>query len=103
MATVGGSTVDTEAIRATHSEMKRVVESYREISKRVADITVDLQEHWVGDGRNEFESQYNRLILKIEDFGDTLQEIYDFLVDAEASYREADERLKQDLEMSTDG
>ncbi|MBQ6985887.1 MAG: WXG100 family type VII secretion target [Oscillibacter sp.] len=98
-----GSTVDTEAIQATHAEMKRVVESYREINRRVSSVTADLEEHWAGDGRNEFESQYNLLIRKIEDFGDTLQDIYEALVDAEAKYRNVDERLKQDLEISAGG
>lgn len=65
-------------------------------------ITSEVNENWVGSGNNEFQSQYRLLISKIDDFGDTLQEIYDELVKAEASYEDTDDDIRQDYKMALD-
>lgn len=93
-------TIDTAKIYATHRQIKEIVESFKTVNKDVSSITMTIEENWVGKGRNEFESQYNLLIKKIEDFGDTLQDIYDALVEAEASYETADDELRQEFVMS---
>ena len=87
--------IDTEKINATHAQISKIVARYKEVNLEVAAITQKVKENWVGKGRNEFESQYNLLIKKIDDFGDTLQEIYEALVQAEADYETSDNDLKQ--------
>ena len=87
-------TIDTAMINETHKKIKEIVSSYKDLKYKVSDTTVKLESNWVGSGRNEFESQYNLLIRKIEDFGDTLEEIYDALVEAEAEYEEQDDSLR---------
>ena len=89
--------IDTAKIYATHRQIKEIVESYKSANLEVAQITKMIKENWVGKGRNEFESQYNLLIKKIDDFGDTLQEIYDALVEAEAEYETSDDGLRQEF------
>lgn len=89
--------IDTEKIYATHQQIKELVESYKNVNFAVTQITNRIKENWVGKGRNEFESQYNLLIKKIDDFGDTLQEIYDALVEAEAEYEKSDDGLRQEF------
>lgn len=92
--------IDTQKIYEAHSKIKLIVESYKEVNKEVAEITRKVEENWVGKGRNEFESQYNLLIRKIDDFGDTLKEIYDALVEAEAEYETSDDSLRQNFVMA---
>ncbi len=92
--------IDTEKIYEAHRLIKEIVDSYKDVNKEVAEITSTIKQNWVGKGRNEFESQYNLLIRKIEDFGDTLQDIYDALVEAEAEYETADDSLRQDFVMA---
>lgn len=87
--------IDTARIYAAHSQIKEIVSAYKNVNAEVALITQKVKENWVGEGRNEFESQYNLLIKKIDDFGDTLQEIYEALVQAEADYETSDNELKQ--------
>ena len=87
--------INTKKINAAHRQIKTIVDQYRQINSEVDSITMKIKENWVGAGRNEFQSQYNLLIRKIEDFGDTLKEIYDALVQAEADYETADNDLKQ--------
>jgi WXG100 family type VII secretion target len=93
-------TIDTQQIYVAHRQIKEIVEAYKDVNKEVSDITIKIQENWVGKGRNAFESQYNQLIRKIEDFGDTLQEIYDALVQSEAEYETVDDSLRQEFVMA---
>ena len=93
--------IDTKKIYATHRQIKEIVDSFKDVNWEVSQITTTIKENWVGQGRNEFESQYNLLIKKIEDFGDTLQDIYDALVEAEAEYEAADDSLRQEFVMAS--
>ncbi len=89
--------IETAKIYETHQQIKEIVESYKTVNLEVAQITKKIKENWVGKGRNEFQSQYNLLIKKIDDFGDTLQDIYDALVEAEAEYETSDDGLRQEF------
>lgn len=95
--------IDTEKIYATHRQIKEIVESYKDVNLEVSQITKKIKENWVGKGRNEFESQYNLLIKKIDDFGDTLQDIYDALVEAEVEYETSDDGLRQEFVKAIEG
>lgn len=92
--------IDTQEIYNVHQEIKSIVDNYKIINKNVADITAKVNENWVGNGHDEFESQYNILIRKIEDFGDALQDIYDALVNAEVKYEDMDNDIRQEFEMA---
>lgn len=96
-AIICDGSIDTEKIYETHRQIKEIVESYKDVNLEVSQITKKIKENWVGKGRNEFESQYNLLIKKIDDFGDTLQDIYDALVEAEAEYETSDDGLRQEF------
>lgn len=89
--------IDTAKINATHKQIKEIVSSYKNVNIEVSSITSTIKENWVGEGRNEFESQYRLLIKKIEDFGDSLEEIYEALVKAESEYQSSDDRLRQNF------
>ncbi|MCM1543139.1 MAG: WXG100 family type VII secretion target [Blautia sp.] len=99
-AAVCDGNIDTSVIYDVHRQIKEIVESYKEVNIRVTAITAEVNENWVGKGHNEFQSQYNLLIKKIDDFGDTLKDIYDALVEAEASYEDTDDDIRQDFAMA---
>ncbi len=94
-------TIETAKIQATHEKIKQLVNTYHTMNVRVGEITATVKENWVGKGLNEFETQYNLLIKKIEDFGDTLTEIYDALVMAQGEYDTADDSMRQQFVMAT--
>ena len=94
--------IDTGKIYAAHAQIKQIVSSYKDVNAEVSLITKRVKDNWVGDGRNEFESQYNLLIKKIDDFGETLQEIYDALVQSEADYESSDNELKQNFKAAVE-
>ena len=93
-------TIKSADINEAHRQIHDIVEAYRTVNTEVHNITKEVEASWLGESRNEFENQYNLLIKKIEDFGDTLQDIYDALVEAEAEYETADDSLRQEFVMS---
>lgn len=92
--------IDSDLIYQTHREIKTIVDAFANINVEVANITNTIKDNWVGKGRNEFEAQYKLLIKKIDDFGDTLTEIYEGLVDAEYQYEDVDDSIRQQYVMS---
>lgn len=94
--------INTSLINNTHKQIKGLVKSYKEVNDKVSSITLEVNENWVGKGQTEFESQYNLLIKKIDDFGDTLQDVYEALVEAEASYEDVDDDIRQNFTMAMD-
>lgn len=101
--TICSGNIDSGKINAAHRQIKEIVDSYRNVNLEVSQITKIIKENWVGKGRNEFESQYNLLIKKIDDFGDTLQDIYEALVEAEAEYETSDDGLRQEFVKAIEG
>ena len=97
---IESGTIETKKIREAHQEIKKIVEKYKEVNQEVSEITMKVEENWVGKGRDMFESQYNSLIKKIDDFGDTLIDIYDALVKAEG---ETTVELVDGVQIRTDG
>lgn len=95
-------TIDAQKIYDTHSQIFKIVTSFNETKIEVDTITKKVKDIWVGSARNEFESQYELLISKIVDFGETLQEIYDTLVAAEAEYSEADVEMGNQYKMAVE-
>ena len=93
-------TIELEYIVAARKQMYDMVHTFLEIKERINTTTEQVKSHWVGKGRNEFETQYKLLIAKIGDMGDSLDEMYEALVDAEASYGAADEDLRQSMAMN---
>ncbi len=101
-AVISSGNINSGLITDTHKQIKEIVESYKNLNLKVNTVTAEVKENWVGKGRNEFESQYQILIKKIDDFGDTLQEIYDALVEAQASYEDTDDTIRQQFVMAMD-
>lgn len=101
--TIVKGTITTEKIRDTHVKVKEIVDAFAEVNLEVERVTLTVKENWVGCGANEFESQYNILKSKIKDFGDTLQDIYEALVQSEADYQTSDNDQKQSFNEARQG
>ena len=99
--TLTSGIIQEKSIIAAREKMYQMVDEFRDIKGRINDTAEAVKEHWVGRGRNEFETQYSLLISKIGDLGDCLDEMYEALVEAEASYGAADEDLRQGIAMNT--
>lgn len=92
--------IDSRTIAQAREDMYNILTGYKELKKRVDDNTTKLKQNWVGKGRNEFESQYKLLISKVSDIGDCLEDMYEGLVDAEASFADTDDQIRQNMAMN---
>lgn len=101
--TMTSGTIETAKIQATHQKIRKISEEYGKVRTRVEEITQTVRDNWVGEARDEFDDQYKSLIRKIEDFGDTLLDIYNALVDAEAAYTTSDDTQRKDYVKITEG
>ena len=99
-AVICEGTIESDKIYNAHTQIKTIVEAYKTINTTINNTTRKVNDNWVGEGNNEFQSQYKLLISKIDDFGDTLQEMYEALVKAEADYATADNDLGIEYSMS---
>ncbi len=88
--------IDTEKIHECYMRMKNIVAQYETSRKSVTDLRTRIEDNWVGEGRKEFEIEFNILISKVKDFEDVLKDLYNALVDSEVAYKEADVDLQQD-------
>lgn len=95
-----GGTIETEQIAAARETMHQIVKRFMEIKNQVNQTSQNLCEDWVGEGRNEYEAQYQLLISKVSDIGDSLEEMYQALVDAQAAYEETDRSYNQQVVMA---
>ena len=55
---------------------------------------------WTGEGKTQFEKNYNTLYRQLTDIADIMYELYEALIDAEAAYIQADEETAKMLTIS---
>lgn len=92
--------IKTVGIAAAREQMFAIMQRFMNVKDSVNKTRQTLCDDWVGEGRNEFEVQYRLLISKVDDIGQNLEEMYQALVDAEATYQEGDASLNQEIVMS---
>lgn len=99
MADSGGNVkqLDTEKFNIAVEALKRGVETYNSIKKGVADTTNVLLVQWQGEGKKQFEKDYNTIYRQLTDIGDILYELRDSLIEAQAAYIQADEEAAKML------
>ena len=73
------------------------VTTYKEIKTKVQNTVSALLRTWDGEGKKQYEYDYDILYRQLEDIGDVLYELYDALVEAEAGYIKADEQLAKNM------
>lgn len=75
----------------------------KEFDQIIADIreqTNTLLQAWHGEGKKQFELDYNTIFQQLEDVDDVMYDLYDSLVDADAEYVLADEEIAKKMTIS---
>lgn len=83
--------LDTSKFSSTIATFKTGIEEYNRIKNGVKSTTNDLFLKWQGEGKTQFEKDYNTIYQQLSDIGDIMYELYDALIDAQAAYIQADE------------
>lgn len=83
--------LDTEKFANTISTLKKSIAEYNDIKNEIKVTTDTLFEDWTGEGKTQFQKDYATLFRQLTDIADIMYELYDTLVEAEATYIKADE------------
>lgn len=99
MADSGGNVqhLDTDKFSAAVAALKKGVKTYDEIRNGVANTTNSLLIQWQGEGKKQFEKDYNTIYRQLTDIGDIMYELRDALIEAQAGYIQADEQAAKML------
>lgn len=99
MADSGGNVqhLDTKKFSLAVNALKQGVQTYNDIKKNVANTTNVLLVNWQGEGKKQFEKDYNTIYRQLTDIGDIMYELRDSLIEAQAAYIQADEQAAKML------
>lgn len=92
--------LNTAKFDSTIAAFKKGIDDYNTIKSDVERTTNTLFLSWQGKGKKQFEKDYNTIYQQLEDIADIMYELYDTLVDAEATYILADEETAKLLTMN---
>ena len=100
ISTDGLHKIDTEAVSACRKAFDDAMKEYKEHKNDIKNAVEILLDHWEGDGRKAFEKDYKLLTTQLEDLMDVLLDLRKGIVDAEASFIEADASLSKSIASS---
>lgn len=76
---------------------KEGIKEYNRIRTDVERTTNTLFTNWSGKGKTQFEKDYRIIYQQLEDIEDIMYELYNALIEAEATYIKADEATAKAL------
>lgn len=83
--------LDTHKFESSINAFKDGVVEYDRITTGVMQTTNNLMCNWKGEGKTQFEKDYNVIYLCLKDISEIMYELRDALIDAEAEYIKTDE------------
>lgn len=86
----GVNHLDTSEFQNAISAFKSGISDYNALKSEVETATNSLFTQWEGEGKVQFEKNYNTLYRQLSDIADVMYELYEALIDAEAAYIQAD-------------
>lgn len=92
--------LDTSEFHNAITAFRSGISDYNAIRSEVEQATIALFSDWEGEGKTQFEKNYNTLYRQLSDIADVMYELYGALADAEAAYIQADEETAKMLTMS---
>lgn len=99
MSYTGVEYLDTKKLLDAANKVDSCLKEYKEIIKRISNVTNDLIGNWYGEGRKEFEKDYSTIYQSLTDISDIMYDLYDSLVDSDATYVQTDEEIAKSLTM----
>ena len=91
--------LDSQKLLDAANKIDGYIKEYIEIIKRISNATNDLVANWYGEGRREFEKDYSTIYQSLTDLSDIMYDLYDSLVDSDATYVQTDEEIAKGLTM----
>lgn len=96
---VGVEYLESQKLLDAANSINECIKEYNGIIKRITNTTNDLLGSWYGEGKTEFEKDYTTIYQQLSDISDIMYDLYDALVDADATYVQTDEEIAKGMTM----
>ena len=90
--------LDTKDFDSMVTKMRGFINDFTEIKNHFNKTARELLEHWEGQGRNAFQTDYTEVQLNLEDLTDILSDIADSLIEAEKTYLSGDSEFAKNIQ-----
>lgn len=91
--------LDTQQLLNAANQINNYLEDYKDIIKEISNTTNNLLDSWYGEGKTEFEKDYSTIYQQLSDISDIMYDLYEALVDADATYVQTDEEIGKAMMM----
>ena len=85
--------LDSSVFSSVISKFTEGIQTYDKVLNGVKRDTETLFESWLGEGRTQFEKDYNTIFLQLKDIGDVLYDLREALIKAEEEYYKTDDSI----------
>lgn len=96
---VGVQYLDSQVLLDAAKTVDTCLLDYTGAIKRVTNTTNDLLDTWHGEGAKEFEKDFTTIYQQLSDIGEIMSDLYQALVDADATYVKTDEQIAKGMTM----
>lgn len=91
--------LESQKLLDAANSVDKCIKQYNEIIKRIEFSSRNLVANWYGEGRKEFEKDYATIYQSLTDINDIMYDLYESLVDADATYVQTDEEIAKGMTM----
>lgn len=91
--------LETQKLLDAANQINKCIEKYNKIIQEISTATVALTDSWHGEGCTEFEKDYSTIYQQLTDISDIMYDLYESLVDSDATYVQTDEDIAKSLTM----
>lgn len=89
--------LETQKLVDAANAINRHIATYNTIIRDISNITNTLLFSWHGEGKTEFEKDFSTIYQQLSDISDIMYDLYDAIVDADATYVQTDEDIAKGI------
>ncbi len=89
--------LEVDGLKEACLGFRNTIQQFEKCVYSMENLTSNLLDSWTGLGRNRFETEYVVIKRQLSDITDELYDIYDALVDSQATYIDADETVAKEI------
>lgn len=92
--------LDSQALEDAAKVLDKNIQKYNQVVKDIVKETDQLLATWHGEGKTAFEKDYTTIYRQLEDISEVMYDLYNSLIDADATYISTDEQIAKGMTMS---
>lgn len=91
--------LESQKLLDAANTLNSCISDYNDVISKITSKTDQLLLTWFGEGKTAFEKDYSTIYRQLEDISEVMYDLYDSLVDADATYVQTDEEIAKGMTM----